>query len=45
MLSPFCASPPQICYPFPPVPSSIRLLPKPHVHSCLIPMHSPMLGH
>ena len=45
MLYLFPASPPQICYPFPPVPTSIRLLPKPHVHSCLIPMHSPMLGH
>ena len=45
MLSPFPASPPQICYPFQPVPASFRLLPKPHVHYCLIPMHSPMLGH
>ena len=45
MLSPFPASPPQICYPFPPVPASIRLLPNSHDHSCLIPMHSLLLGH
>ena len=44
MLSPFQVSPPEIPYPIPIPRASMRVLPHPCTHSCLLPRHSPSLG-